>query len=112
MDNKELQELAAQLQLQNQQIQTLMIQKQTLEIQIREIDSALMELKKNESTEIFKTLGPVLIKTDKNDIEKSLEEQKEEAELRIKTIEKQESIVKKRMESNQKSLKSMLPDNG
>ena len=36
MDNKELQELAAQLQLQNQQIQTLMIQKQTLEIQIRE----------------------------------------------------------------------------
>jgi len=104
----ELKELIGNLQIQNQQLQALQIQKQTLSTQQKEIDNALEEIGKNPE-EIYKTVGPILVKTAKTEIIKDLNETKEDIQLKIKTIESQEKKLSAKMEENQKKFKEMMP---
>lgn len=101
--DKELQEQIAQLQMLEQTIQQVILQKQTMQIQIGEMANALEELgKTNEKP--FKVVGNVMVACEKNDLKKDIKDKKEMFEIRIKNIEKQEKDLKEKMDDLQKKL--------
>jgi prefoldin beta subunit len=59
-----------------------------------EIESALNELKNSE--ENYKIIGNIMVKTNKEELQKDLNQKRELFELRIKTIEKQEKETKEK----------------
>jgi prefoldin beta subunit len=95
-----LEELLNELQLQNQQLQTILIQKQSLMIQGKEVERALEEIEKG-GEEIYRSVGPILVKTNREDIKKDLEEDREETEIKINSLDKQEIRIRKRIKEIQ-----------
>jgi len=88
-----------QLQLLEQGMQSFLMQKQQLQTQLIEIESALKELK--DAKTIYKIVGNIMINSEKEALEKELKEKKERIELRIKTVEKQEKSLKEKASSVQ-----------
>ena len=103
--SKETEEKIAQLQLMEQNLQNFLIQKQTFQAQLMEIESALKEIENTDTT--YKIVGNVMVKVRKDDLKKDLKHRKEVLELRIKNIEKQEEKVK---EKAKKTRESVLED--
>ena len=97
MDQKKVQ----QLQMVEQNMQNILQQKQAFQAQQVEIDNALEETKKSEG-ETYKILGTVMVASKKEDIIKGLEEKKKVVDLRIQSLDKQESQLKEKAESLQK----------
>ncbi len=97
----------AELQLIEQTAQNILMQKQTLQTQILEINNALKELK-NTKEKPYKIIGTVMISTDKKDLEKDLNEKKQIFTLRIKKLEKQDEQLRKNSEELQKELLKKL----
>lgn len=102
-----LEEVLAQLQVQNQQLQNVMMQKQALIIQSKEIEKALEEISKEDTQEVYSSVGPILVKADKDKLKKELEEEKEEMELKVKTLEKQEARLKSLLKEGQEKFQSL-----
>lgn len=87
MDNK-----IQELQMLEQNLQNLILQKQAFQMESSETASALNELK-NSGDEVFKIIGQLMIKTDKPKIKEELSNKEKILDLRIKSIEKQEGIL-------------------
>ncbi len=105
----QVQNMIAQLQQTQQQLQMVITQKVQLENSLKELENAIQEVEKiDEGTPIFKTVGTILVKTSKDEVLKELKEKKETFEIRIKTLERQESKLKERLQELQKKIKSML----
>lgn len=83
-----------QLQIYEQSLQNILLQKQQFQSQISEIDSALKELEN--SSQSYKIIGNIMVNSKKEDLKKDLESRKSTLELRIKTIEKQEESIKEK----------------
>ncbi len=98
--NKEIQNKIVQLQMTEQNLQNILIQKQNFQVQFSEFDNALTELKSSKEP-VFKLIGPTMISIDKSKIEKELSEKKEILSIRIKNFEKQEIEIRKKFESLQ-----------
>jgi len=81
-----------ELQILEQNLQNIMLQKQAFQLELNETNLALEELKGPEK-EVFKIIGQIMIKSSKEEIEKELKSKKEILELRLKNIEKQESSL-------------------
>ena len=92
-----------------QQSQSIAMQKQTLTLQINESKKALDELSKTaDDQDVYKTAGPLLIKTTKTDSEADLKDSIEMLEIRQKTIEKQEKRITGKLEELQKNLQEAM----
>ena len=93
-----LREQLTRLQQLQQNLQAIMMQKQQLEAESIEIEKATEELKKSEESEaIYKSVGPLLIKTKKDDTLKELDEKKDLANTRLVVLGKQETRVKENL---------------
>jgi len=101
------QELMQFQQLQSQ-YQIIVSQLQSLKIEMSETDAALNELSKTENPVVYKSIGSILIKSEKPDLLEDLNKKKESIDIRIKTIKKQEDRVKKKLEEMQKNLQKAL----
>lgn len=86
------QEIMQEIQILEQNLNNLLLQKQAFQFELNETESALEEVKKTKD-DVYKITGQILIKSDKNSIEKELKEKKDIIELRLKSIEKQESLI-------------------
>ncbi len=86
------QEKIQQLQGLEQNMQHLLKQRQQFQMQLMEVDSALEELKKTEKA--YRIIGNIMVLSEKDGLQKELAEKKERAELRMKSVEKQETTVK------------------
>lgn len=91
--DKETTEKIQKLQLLEQNLQNLLLQKQTFQLELDETGSALSELKEAKE-EAYKIIGSIMVKVKKDKLEKELLNKKETLSLRIKNIEKQEQIFK------------------
>jgi prefoldin beta subunit len=91
---KDTEQKIEQLQRIEQSLQNILMQKQQFQSQQIEIESALNEIKNSE--ENYKIIGNIMVKANKEDLEKELNQKKELVELRIKTIEKQEKETKEK----------------
>ena len=102
-DNKKIQEL----QLLEQSLQNFLIQKQQFQAQLMESENALQEIK-NTKDKVYKILGSTIIETNKENLEKELNEKIKISNLRIKSLEKQETELKEKTEKlQQEVLKSI-----
>jgi prefoldin beta subunit len=91
-----------QLQLMEQSMQNFLAQKQQLQTHLIEIESALAELENSEKT--YKIIGNIMVATKKEDLKKDLERKKENVELRINNIDKQEEKIKAKANQLQKDV--------
>lgn len=82
--------------------QNLLMQKQNFQMQLMEIESALKELEGVESA--YRIVGNIMVEQQKDSLEKDLGMKKESAELRIKTLEKQEEKLRQRADELQKEV--------
>jgi len=103
---KETQESIGRLQMIEQNIQALLMQKQQFQGQLFELESALKEIEKTDDA--FKIVGNVMIKTDKAALKAELTSKKEIVDLRLKNIDKQEKQLKEKAETLQKEVMSKL----
>lgn len=93
--SKEISQKIQELQMFEQQLQSFLAQKQTIQLDSNETLNALDELKRTKD-EVFKTLSGIMIKSDKDELIKELEEKNKLLELRIDSLEKQEKIMEER----------------
>ena len=104
-----LQEQIMKLQQSQQNLQSLMTQKQHLEIEKAETEKALEELKKTaDDNAVFKQTGTVLIKSTKQELVDELEEKQEMAKTRATVLEKQEIRVKETLKEQEAKITEMM----
>ena len=104
-----LQEQLMKLQQSQQNLQSIMNQKQHLEIEKAETEKALEELRKvADGDSVFKYAGTVLIKSNKQDLIDELEEKQEMAKTRATVIEKQEARVKETLKEQEAKITEMM----
>ena len=92
-----------EMQLLEQNLQNLLLQKQAFQMELSETESALKEIV-GSGDEIFRIIGQLMIKTDKSRIKEELSNKEKILTLRIKTIEKQETSFTKKLEDLQKEI--------
>ena len=92
--NKETEQNIQKLSLLEQNLQNLSVQRQNFQIQLLEIESALKELDKTK--EAYKIVANIMVKGDKEEMKKDLEQKKETVELRIGSFEKQEKQLREK----------------
>ena len=104
-----LQEQIGKLQQSQQNLQSIMTQRQHLEIEKAETEKAIDELKKvADGDSVFKQAGTVLIKSDKKTLVDELEEKIELAKTRSTVLEKQEVRVKETLKEQEAKITEMM----
>jgi prefoldin beta subunit len=99
----------AQLQQIQQQAQAIAVQKNQVEINLKETELALEELEKLESDAvIYRAVGDLLIKSERDKTKESLKEKKDTLDLRLQTLARQEERVQKRFQQLQEQLKQAI----
>jgi len=91
----QVQERLLRLQQLQHTLQTVLTQKQQLELELTETEQALSELEKvDESAVIYKSVGSLLVKADKAKVTTELNERKELLNTRISVLGKQEERLR------------------
>ncbi|HXG73719.1 MAG: prefoldin subunit beta [Candidatus Nitrosotenuis sp.] len=104
-----LQEQLMKLQQSQQNLQSVMAQKQQLELEQIESDRALEELKKiADSDPVYKHAGSILIKSTKASLIAELEEKKELANTRSAVLAKQETRLKESIKEQEAKINEMI----
>ncbi|MFH1608213.1 MAG: prefoldin subunit beta [archaeon] len=97
MDQNKIQEL----QMMEQNLQNMLMQKQAFEMELSETKAALKEIE-NSGDEVFKIIGQLMIKTDKSKMKEELSNKEKMLSLRTKTIEKQENSMTEQLDQLRK----------
>ena len=104
-----VQEQLAQFQQTQQNLQSILMQKQQLESQKLETEKALEELKKASDDEaVFKHAGTIMIKSNKKDLLEELEEQMELAKTKASLLAKQEDRLKATLQEQETKIQEMM----
>lgn len=104
-----LQEQLMKLQQSQQNLQSIMAQKQQLDMEQLESDRALEELKKVADTDpVYKHAGSILIKSTKATLISELEEKKELANTRVTVLAKQETRIKESIKEQETKINEMI----
>ena len=104
-----LQEQIGKLQQSQQNLQSIMTQRQHPEMEKAETEKALEELKKiADDDSVFKQAGTVLIKSNKKTLVDELEEKIELAKTRSTVLEKQEVRVKETLKEQEAKITEMM----
>ena len=104
-----VQEQLARLQQTQQNLQSIMMQKQQLESEKLETEKALEELKKASDDEsVFKHAGTIMIKSNKKDLIDELEEHVELAKTKASLLVKQEERLKITLKEQETKIQEMM----
>lgn len=104
-----LQEQVGRLQQLQQNLQSIMAQKQHLETEQLETERALETLKKTgDNDAVYKAAGSILVKSTKPLLISELEEKKELANTRITVLTKQETRLKENLKEAETKIREML----
>ena len=104
-----LQEQIGKMQQSQQNLQSILMQKQQVEMENAESDRALEELKKAaDGDQVFKYAGSILIKSDKKSLIDELEEKKELSKTKTTVLAKQEERLKTSLQEQEQKIQEML----
>lgn len=108
--SQQLQDQIGRFQQMQSQLQMIQQQRQQIESRLHEIEEALEELEKaTEKTQIYKSIGSVLIKTKgKADVVKELKSSKESLDLRKSTLTTQEGRTKEKLSELQSKVQNAM----
>ena len=80
-----------------------------MELQMKEVERALEEVEKLDAdAEVYKSVGGILIKSEKTKVGEELKERKETLDLRIKTLQRQEEKIQSRLKEMQAQIQDEL----
>lgn len=96
MTDKETQEKLEKMQLLEQNLQQFLVQRQTFQGQVLEVESAMEELGKTEKA--YRIIGNIMVMSKKDELKKELNQKKEMLDLRIKSLEKQEEKIREKVQ--------------
>jgi prefoldin beta subunit len=91
-----------EIQILEQNLHNLLLQKQAFQMEISETQAAKKEIKNSE--DVFKVIGQLMIKAEKEKVEEELLNKEKLLDLRIKSIEKQETSLAKKLDSLRKEV--------
>ena len=104
-----LQEQITKMQQSQQNLQSILMQKQQVEMENVESDRALEELKKaSDEDQVFKYAGSILIKSNKKSLIDELEEKKELSKTKSVVLAKQEERLKASLQEQEQKIQEML----
>jgi len=86
-----------ELQVLEQSLQNILMQRQAFQMELSETESALEEMEKA-GDEVFKIVGQLMIKSNSTKIKEELLNKQKIIELRLKNLEKQEDSMTKEVE--------------
>ncbi|MHA1130235.1 MAG: prefoldin subunit beta [Candidatus Helarchaeota archaeon] len=106
----QLQDQLMKLQQLQQKVEILMNQRMQLERELRETENALSELENldNQNAIVYKTVGAILVKANKEKLKEELTDRKETLDMRIKTIGRQEERAKKDLDEKRQAVQAAL----
>jgi len=105
----QVQEQLARLQQLQQTLQVVITQKQQLELELSDTERALGELGKlTDETVIYKSIGALLVKSNRQGVIKELTERKELLNTRVTVLAKQEGRARSKLKELQQSLQERL----
>ncbi len=105
----EVREQLVRLQQLQQTLQAVITQKQQLELEKTEIEKAMAELEKStDETPIYKSLGSILIRCDRQKLLGELKERNELNDTRVTVLGRQEERTKTRLKELQQKLQERL----
>ncbi len=105
--NQGMEQQIQDLQVLEQNLQQLLIERQNIQVDINEVSQAFEEVKKS-SGEVYKVLSGVMILADKKTAVSDLEERKKILELRMKSLDKQESLVGEKSQKLRSEINSSM----
>lgn len=109
----EIQREVLRLQQLQQTLEATLLQKQQLELRLRETERALKELEKaEEDAAVFKSVGSILIRRDVATVREELEEERDILNIRLKALTRQEERSRERLEGLQKRISKSLKSLG
>jgi len=104
-----VQEQLAKLQQTQQNLQSILMQKQQLESEKHETEKALEELKKvSDDESVFKHAGTIMIKSNKKDLIDELEEHIELAKTKASLLVKQEERLKIALKEQETKIQEIM----
>ena len=96
-----------ELQILEQNLQSIIMQKQAYEMEMADVNNALEELKKQKD-DVYKIVGSLMIKAKKDEVEAELKHKKEMLDLRLKNMDKQQNSFQERSFKIREELMSQL----
>lgn len=105
----QVQQRLLRLQQLQQTLQSVLTQKQHLELELNEVEQALSELEKlTDIAVIYKSIGSLLVKSEKANVTTELTERKELLKTRIDILGKQEERLRSQVKDLQTKLQQDL----
>lgn len=105
----EIQQRLLRLQQLQQTLQSILAQKQQVEIELTEIEQALSELQKTaDDTVIYKAMGTLLVRAEKEKVTADLKERKDLLNTRATVLGKQEERIRTQLKELQTKLQRDL----
>lgn len=103
MPEQESSDVMQKFQEHQQELQSIIYQREAMRMHLQEMEGSIKELSSAKS-DVFKAVGAILIKTDAETLKKELADEKELIEVRLKSLEKQEKIVRDKLVAIQNKL--------
>lgn len=107
-EQKETEQKINQLQLLEQNLQNLALQRQQFQSQLIEVENALNELET--TNQAYKIVSNIMVLTNIDELKKELQQRKEMIDIRIKNLEKQEEKLRAKAKELQKDVLSAMKD--
>ena len=101
MDNKDKQ--IQEIQILEQSLQSLLMQKQAFQMELAETQSAIREIEKS-GEQVFKVVGQLMIQTQKKDLQAELSEKEKMINSKLGSLEEQEENFSKKLEDTRKKV--------
>ena len=103
------QQILVQMQTFQQQYQAVAMQRESLSVQRLEVEKALEELEKlKDSDEVYKAVGPILVKSTRMNLVKEMKERKEVIDVKLKSVNAQEETIRRKVSEAEVKLKGMI----
>lgn len=104
----ETKQMIVDFQNHQQQLQNIVMQKDSVRLQSLEIDRALEEINASSQKTAYKITGGIMIAKPAEDLKKDLEETKEALSIRLKSLEKNEQKLTDQLKELQEKLKEVI----
>ena len=105
--DKETEEQIKELQILEQNLQAVLMQKQAFQSEISEVENAIEQLADTKE-EVYKIVGNIMIKSSKESLSKDLNSKKEIVALRLKSLDAQEKSLSEHTEELRKKVLSKI----
>lgn len=102
MTDKDKEKKIQEIQIFEQNLHNLLLQKQAFQMEISETRAAKKEIEN--SKDVFKIIGQLMLSADKEKTKEELQNKEKLLDLRIKSIEKQEKSLTEKMDSLRKEV--------